>query len=60
MRALRWVQNVAAAVALVMAIYLADGIEASRKDIVSASVLIALAVLMLLGRVWEEERRAER
>lgn len=60
MKALRWVQNVAAAVALVMAIYLADGIEVSRKDALSASVMIALAVLMLLGRVWEEERRAER
>lgn len=60
MKALRRIQNVAATVALVTAIYLADGIEASRKDIVSASIMIVLAVVMLLGRVWEEERRAER
>lgn len=59
MKALRWVQNAAAVVALVTAIYLADGIGASRKDIVSASIMIVLAVVMLLGRVWEEERRAE-
>lgn len=59
MKALRWVQNVAATVALVAALYLADGIEASWKDIVSASIMIVLAVVMLLGRAWEEERRAE-
>lgn len=59
MKALRWVQNVAATVALVAALYLADGIKASWKDIVSASIMIVLAVVMLLGRAWEEERRAE-
>lgn len=60
MKVLRRIQNAAATVALVTALYLADGIEASRKDIVSASIMIVLAVVMLLGRVWEEERRAER
>lgn len=59
MKVLRWIQNVTAVVALVMAIYLADGIEVSRKDVISASVMIVLAVVMLLGRAWEEERRAE-
>ena len=58
MKALRWIQNGAAIVALLMAVYLADGIEISLKDALSASVIVLLAVLMLLSRAWEEERRA--
>ncbi|WP_042373693.1 hypothetical protein [Bacteroides neonati] len=59
MKTLRWIQNVAAVVAMFMALYLADGIEVSRKDALSASVMVLLAVLMLLSRAWDEERRAE-
>ncbi|WP_042369758.1 hypothetical protein [Bacteroides neonati] len=59
MKTLRWIQNVAAVVAMFMALYLADGIEVSRKDALSASVIVLLAVLMLLSRAWDEERRAE-
>ncbi len=59
MKTLRWIQNVAAVVAMFMALYLADGIEISRKDALSASVIVLLAVLMLLSRAWDEERRAE-
>ena len=58
MKALRWIQNGAAIVALLMAVYLADGIEISLKDALSASVIVLLAVLMLLSRAWDEERRA--
>lgn len=58
MKALRWIQNGAAIVALLMAVYLADDIEISLKDALSASVIVLLAVLMLLSRAWEEERRA--
>lgn len=60
MKTLRWIQNVAAVVAMFMALYLADGIEVSRKDALSASVIVLLAVLMLLSRAWDEERRTER
>lgn len=59
MKVLRWVQNVAIVAAMVMAIYLADGLEVSRKDALSAAVIVALAVLMLLERAWREERRTE-
>ena len=59
MKTLRWIQNVAAVVAMFMALYLADGIEVSRKDALSASVMVLLTVLMLLSRAWDEERRAE-
>ncbi len=58
MKALRWIQNGAAIVALLMAVYLADDIEISLKDALSASVIVLLAVLMLLSRAWDEERRA--
>ncbi|MEG1007970.1 MAG: hypothetical protein RSO15_17080 [Bacteroides sp.] len=60
MKTLRWIQNVAAIVAMFMALYLADGIEVSRKDALSASIIVLLAVLMLISRAWDEERRAER
>lgn len=59
MKTLRWIQNVAAVVAMFMALYLADGIEVSRKDALSASVIVLLVVLMLLSRAWDEGRRAE-
>lgn len=59
MKTLRWIQNVAAVIAMFMALYLADGIEVSRKDALSASVIVLLVVLMLLSRAWDEERRAE-
>lgn len=59
MKVIRWIQNVAIIAAIVVALYLADGIEITRKDAVSASVLIVLAVVTLLSRALEEERRAE-
>lgn len=58
MKAIRWIQNVLALVAMGTAMYLADGIEISRKDAVCASVLIALAVMMLVGRALEAEQKA--
>lgn len=60
MKALRWVQNVAIVAAMVMAIYLADGIVVPLKDALSASVIVGLALLILLGRVLKEEKEAER
>lgn len=59
MKAIRWIQNVAAVVAFVMAVSLADGVGITFKDACTAGVLVILAVAMLLGRVLEEERRAE-
>lgn len=59
MKAIRWIQNVAAVVAFVMAVSLADGVGITFKDACVASLLVILAVAMLLGRVLEEERRAE-
>lgn len=59
MKAIRWIQNVAAVVAFVMAVSLADGVGITFKDACTAGVLVILAVAMLLGRALEEERRAE-
>lgn len=60
MKTVRWIQNVAAAVALIMALGLVDELEVSFKDACTAGVLVVLAMAMLLGRAWkEEERRAE-
>lgn len=59
MKVIRWIQNVAAVVAFVMAVSLADGVGITFKDACVASLLVILAVAMLLGRVLEEERRAE-
>ena len=61
MKAIRWIQNVAAVAALVLALNLADGLEISLKDACAAGVLVVLvlAVVMLLERGWKEERRAE-
>lgn len=60
MKVLRWVQNVAIVAAMVMAIYLADGMEVSRKDALAAAVIVGLALLILFGRVLKEEKEAER
>lgn len=59
MKTIRWIQNVAAAVALIMALGLVDELEVSFKDACTASVLVVLTMAMLLGRAWKEERRAE-
>ena len=59
MKVIRWIQNVAAVAALALALSLADGLEISFKDGCAAGVLVVLAVVMLLGRAWKEERRAE-
>lgn len=59
MKAIRWIQNVAAVVAFVMAVSLADGVGITFKDACVASLLVILAVAMLLGRVLEEERKTE-
>ena len=59
MKAIRWIQNVAAVVAIAMAVSLADGISITFKEACKAGMLVVLAVVMLLGRALEEERRAE-
>ncbi|MCE8993937.1 MAG: hypothetical protein ACLUPC_09210 [Bacteroides thetaiotaomicron] len=59
MKAIRWIQNVAAVVAIAMAVSLADGISITFKEACTAGMLVVLAVVMLLGRALEEERRAE-
>ena len=59
MKAIRWIQNVAAVVAIAMAVSLADGISITFKEACTAGMLVVLAVVMLLGRAVEEERRAE-
>lgn len=60
MKTIRWIQNVMVVVAMVMALYLSDGLEVSRKDALSASVILGLVVVLLLGRVWKEVKEAER
>ena len=59
MKAIRWIQNVAAVVAIAMAVSLADGISITFKEACTAGMLVVLAVVLLLGRALEEERRAE-
>ena len=59
MKAIRWIQNVAAVIAIAMAVSLADGISITFKEACTAGMLVVLAVVMLLGRALEEERRAE-
>ena len=49
MKAIRWIQNVAAVIAIAMAVSLADGIGITFKEACTAGMLVAL----------EEERRAE-
>lgn len=60
MKALRWIQNVAIVVAMVMAVYLVNEIKVPLKDALSASVIVGLALLMLLGRALKEEKEAEK
>lgn len=60
MKVIRWIQNVAAVTAIVVALNLVDGLGISFKDACAAIVLLVLSVAMLLGRaVEDEERRAE-
>ena len=59
MKVIRWIQNLAAIAALVLALNLADGLEISFNDACTAGVLLVLSVAMLLGRALEEERRVE-
>ncbi|MDD3040927.1 hypothetical protein [Bacteroides sp.] len=59
MKVIRWIQNVVAAVALVTAIGMVDKLEVPFKDAFAAGLLVILAMVMLLGRALEEERRAE-
>lgn len=60
MKVIRWIQNVAAAAAFIVALNLVDGLGISFKDAGIAVVLMVLSMSMLLGRLLEEEeRRAE-
>lgn len=60
MKVIRWIQNVAAAAAFIVALNLVDGLGISFKDAGIAVVLLVLSMSMLLGRLMEEEeRRAE-
>lgn len=59
MKTIRWVQNVAIVAAMLMALNLVDGIEISRKDMLTAVILIALAISTILHRALKEERRTE-
>lgn len=59
MKTIKWIQNISAAIAFIIAITLVDGLGVTFKDICIATVLIVLAVSTLLGRALEEERRAE-
>lgn len=59
MKAIRWIQNVAAAAAMIVALNVADKLDVTFKDACTAGVLIVMAVAMLLERALKEERRAE-
>ena len=59
MKAIKWIQNVSAAAALIVALNLVDSLGVSFKDTCAATMLLVLSVTMLLGRALEEERRAK-
>ena len=46
MKAIRWIQNVAAVIAIAMAVSLADGIGITFKEACTAGMLVVLAVVM--------------
>ncbi len=58
MKTIRWIQNVAAVAAMIVALNMTDKLEITFKEACTAGVLIALVIAMLLGRVLEEEKRA--
>ena len=49
MKAIRWIQNVAAVVAIAMAVSLADGISITFKEACTAGMLVVLAVVIALA-----------
>lgn len=59
MKAIKWIQNVAAVAAIIVALNVADKLDVTFKDACTAGVLIVMAVAMLLERALKEERRAE-
>lgn len=60
MKTIRWIQNVAAVAAIIVALNVSDELNITFEDACTAGILIVMAVAMLLERVLkEEERRAE-
>jgi hypothetical protein len=59
MKTIRWIQNVAAVVAVIMAVGLTNKVGIAFKDACTAGVLMLLVIVMLLGRALEEEKKAE-
>ena len=55
MKAIRWIQNVAAVIAIAMAVSLADGIGITFKEACTAGMLVVLAVVMLLDGLWRKK-----
>ena len=53
MKVIRWIQNLAAIAALVLALNLADESEISFKDSCTAGVLLVLSVAMMFGGALE-------
>ena len=49
MKVIRWIQNLAAIAALVLALNLADGLEISFKDACTAGVLLVLSGCYAVG-----------
>lgn len=56
MKTLRRIQNVAVAAALVAVVYLVDSLEPSRRDTISAAVILALVLVVLVSRFMYEEK----
>lgn len=57
MKTIYKVQNVIAAIAIIMAVHLANGIEISRSEAMSATIMVLLTIVMLLGRLLEKESK---
>lgn len=60
MKTLRKIQNVAIIIGLITALAIADGENATRKELWAALVIMILNMLMIAYRHINEERRKEK
>ena len=56
MKAIRWIQNLAAVAALIIALNVANDLTLTFKDACTAGILIVMAVAMLLERAIKQEK----
>lgn len=56
MKIIRWIQNVAAAAAFIVALNLVDGLGVSIKDACTAGVLLVLSVACCWEGLWKRKK----